>query len=500
MTLAVVLACTGALTVGTSRPAQADGAWMGFPIPKTKYADSGWIGGRSLGPAHAYRIQPRRLGFTTAYQRPRRVADLKGPEAGPSRRMTRRAAYVLANFGGYPEPIQAAATDAVVYHLLVGGGYRIGTGRGAERIRQSGESQEQIRAYARAMLRDSARHAGPYRIRLRAKPAQVGSTTKVTLRVRSATGRAMTGLPVRFRYPSASDATSFTDAKGRATAFFTVTAPGQTTVTARVSRLPHWKLFLRHPKAARASAVALAGRLASRRVRTRVLAAGAQSVSIANAAATIMTAQNLGGSYTVSGGTGTRAVTARVFGPFDTASTSCSGTPAFSDASSIEADGTRRLPIWPPQRSGYYVWEVAVGGNQGSAAARVCGAAVRVRTQAGLTQSRPAGQCCHQVAVGEGFRVHVRSTGFDRAETHTVTSRLYGPYAARDKVSCGAGKHLGSKDVTANLSGNKEFDMPAVVINASGRTGWYGWKSTLSTGTLIVGKTTGCGVVYQVTG
>ena len=42
-----------------------------------------------------------------------------------SRRATARAEWVLSKYGGYKDARQAAAVDAVVYHLLVGGRWRI---------------------------------------------------------------------------------------------------------------------------------------------------------------------------------------------------------------------------------------------------------------------------------------------------------------------------------------------------------------------------------------
>jgi len=94
--------------------------------------------------------------------------------------------------------------------------------------------------------------------------------------------------------------------------------------------------------------------------------------------------------------------------------------------------------------------------------------------------------------------VTVRISGFDRAETHTVTSMLYGPYTSKDNVTCADSRRVAGHNQTRQVTGNGDFNMPNTVISSSAGVGWYGWKSVLASGDLILGGTSRCGVLYQV--
>lgn len=496
--LAAVLALTvvaQAITMVGAEAAAAGGRWAGYPIKTTKYADSSWIGGRGVGGQHVYRIEPRKLNVKSKYRPAVAVADLNGSKAKPSARRTSVAACVLSTYGNRKDRIQSAAVDAVTYHLLRGGKWRISKARGAQRIHQAGQSKY-VRSYAKSMLAACNKMAGPYRVSMTSTTAAVGSATKVTYTIKSANGVGVANVPVTFSYGGATPV-SYTDSTGSATAYFTVTQSGLTTATARADRVPEWRLAVRTATNKRASAVAVAGQLTSVTSSTTVRASGSQSVSVANAVAALRVGQLLGGTYTIAGGAGTRTVTRSYYGPFDTSASNCTSPRPYSSSTSTSSNGRSALPSWLPPKSGYYRAGVTVGGNDLSTTASACGAPVRVMKQAAIAQDRPAGRS-RQVKVGEGFNVTVQVSGFDRAEGHTVVSRLYGPFADKDNARCTEAKRVSSKNQSRNVSGNGDYAMGKAVITAKANTGWYVWQTTLSSGDLIAGGTSSCGVLYEV--
>ncbi|MBU2698556.1 Ig-like domain-containing protein [Pimelobacter sp. 30-1] len=495
VTVALTLALVTEGIRAASAEAAAGGAWAGYRIKAGKQADSAWIGGRKVGGQRVYRIEPTKRNVKSGYGEPATVADLNGAKAKPSARRTSVAACVLATYGARKDNIQAAAVDATTYHLLKGGKWRITKARGAQRIRQAGSSKY-VRSYAKTMLANCGRLAGPYPVSMSSTTAPVGSATKVVFTIKSATGHGLANVPVTFSYGGSSPV-AYTDSSGTATTYFNVTTAGVTRATARADRVPEWRLTVRSPKNKRASKVAVAGRLAAVEASTPVRASGAQTVVVANGSATLRVGQPLAGTYTVDGGSGTRTVARSAYGPFDTSATNCNAPRAYTSSTSMSSNGRFALPSWLPPKSGYYRWGVAVTGNELSTAASTCGASVRVIKQAAVAQDRPAGRS-RTVKVGQGFDVDVVVSGFDRAEGHSLVSRLYGPFVNKDNARCVESKRVASKNQTRNVSGNGKVNMGNAAISSSANTGWYVWQTTLSTGDLVAGATSACGVLYEV--
>lgn len=474
--------------------AAATRRWAGFAIRSNGHADGGWLGGRTLGDgARVYRLQPRKGAAESAYRSARRTTNLAGRHA-PGATATRRAAWILSRYGTYHDDYQSAAVDVAVYALLAGGPWRMGHPRAAARLRQSGYAAY-VRPLARTMLDRSRRQAGPYTATLTASRATVGSSTRVSLRVRTRGGTPLAGARVTFGFPGQRFQRTFTDKGGRATAYFSAVA-GRTRVTATITHVPEWRLHVRAPLKRGASAVAVAGRHATLVARATAVGVSPQAVSVANTRVTIRTGAALAGSYTVTGGYGTRTATLAVYGPAASAPVACSGAPAYTGTQGVDSAGSRSLPAYRPARSGYYAWRAAVSGNDTSTPAAACGAAVRVQRPSRIGQYR-VGKAA--VAVGRPFRVGVRISGFDRRETHTVTSTLYGPFKKGSGVRCWASKVAAGHAVTATVTGSTSRAMPPTTINRAKNAGYYGWRSSLSAGNLIRGSRSGCGVVVHVT-
>ena len=198
LVLATVLLGAGPLVAG---PAVVAGSashsvkrWAGYEIPRTGGAAGGWIGGYEIGDTPIFLITPTREPNRQGYQRARVVDDLSG-RRGATRAETKRAAWILSKYGGYRDATQAAAVDASVYAVLVGGRWSTTGVRGARRIHEAPEWATVLR-FARIMLKQSRLHAGQYRARLKATNADAGGTIEATVKVTDGHGRPAAGLPV----------------------------------------------------------------------------------------------------------------------------------------------------------------------------------------------------------------------------------------------------------------------------------------------------------------
>ena len=230
--------------------------WSGYAIRATGDADGGWIGGYRVGRTSLYVVTPTRSPNRAGFETPREVDDLAGRTA--SRSETQRAAWILSKYGAYRDATQAAAVDATVYHLLVGGKWQLGSARGARRIRQSGDPASVAR-FARIMLRQSRASAGAYTARLVASSADVGGAVAVTLSVVDGHGRPAAGLPVTLAMSGAAATTSVTGDDGRAVGRFPATVRGWQEVTATVRNVPDHRLHVWPPEKSGQAAAAEGG-------------------------------------------------------------------------------------------------------------------------------------------------------------------------------------------------------------------------------------------------
>lgn len=475
-----------ALILSTVAPADAATRPVGFKIAKTGKASGGWIGSYTYGKHVAYRIDPARKSIRTTYGRPLVTADLHARKA-PSASATQRAAYILSVYGHRGGRDQRAAVDASVQQLLTGGRWNVKGRHGAKRIRQTRTHARTIRSYSRQMMAAANAKAGAHAITVAAGGANAGGGAPVTATVTNArTRKPIAGKLVRFTYRGATTA-AYTDSRGVARATVSGVPAGLSTVTATAVDLPEWRLNLRYPKRSKATRLALAGQRVSISGRATIGGTSAQTITIANATSLRRVGQALAGTYTITGGTGDRDVTRRVYGPFASSSNTCER-PVPHSSTAVSGGGTTALPAFAPTTSGYYRWGVEAASNALTLAASACGAPVRVQRQASVSQYRPEG-LDYSVKVGQPWRVGVTVAGFDRAESHTITSRVYGPYSSSDAIKCVESKRVGGKNQTRNITGNGSWSMGAVTMS---QPGYYGWQTTLSSGELILGGVTGC--------
>jgi hypothetical protein len=349
------------------------------------------------------------------------------------------------------------------------------------------------------MLRQSTQRHGPYRTTLAARRVPVGDQTTVTVRIQNKQGLGpvitgqQRGLAADVTYSGARTRTVYLNNRGVGRVYFRAAA-GRTPITAVVHTVPDTALLLRRPDNAAASQVAVAGHHRTLRLRGYGLGVSTQSVTIANSAPSVLVGEPLQGTYTVSGLSGAETVDHAVYGPFSSSATSCTGTPLLTAEATISSNGTLPLPPWEPARTGYYVWQVVAGGNSTTRAARACGTAYLTRRNTRTDQSRVG--TTTTVRIGHAFGVDIVVSGFDRRETHTAYTRLYGPFVHKDNVRC-TSTHL-FRTLPTSIRNNNEWKK-ATVVNSPDNTGYYVFRTTLDAGTFMRGSASRCGITVQVT-
>ncbi len=447
-----------------------------------------WIGAHQIGALRVYRSR-----VTRPVGRDYAPAKTRG---GSAARM--RAAYILSRYGNRGGPAQAAAVDAALQDLLHPARLGLKGRAGSRRIRELPRRRRStVRRLARQLVRIAKTDAGSYTATISTATDSVPAGTGSRLRIMVAgTGaRAPGGVSVQVRY-GRSVQTVHTGPDGTARVVLDTLAGAQR-ATAVVSGLPEWRLH-RMRSIGRGSPMLVAGRTATLTASTTVIGSTTQGVGVRNNGSSILVGASMGGSYTVTGGTGSRTVNNQVIGPSGTTTVSCTAaTSPYTVGSVVSGPGTYPLPGYRPTQTGYYAWRSSLGGNRFTAAVRTCGPVVRVQRRAAIGQTRNAGADA-KVRRGHEFDVDVKVSGFDRSEAHTVTSQAYGPFSRRNKVACTSSSKLW-KRVARSVSGNGTFDMPNVVPGNQAFVGkWFGWRSTLSAGNFMLGASSSCGVAFKV--
>ena len=486
--LVVVVLCAACL-VGVAPAAPAAPSddrphrWSGYAIPANGEADGGWIGGYRVGTTPVFVTTPARSPNTAGYGPPRFVDDAPGRVT--SRSETARAAWILSKYGDYRDATQAAAVDASVYHLLAGGRWRIGSARGARRIRQTGDPAS-VRRFARIMLRQSRASAGAYTARLVTSGADVGGTMGVTLTVLDGHGGPAAGLPVTLEMSGAAPRMAVTGDDGRAVARFVASARGWQDVAARL-RVPEHRLVMRSPDRDGQAAAAEGGARRQLVVAASAPVRGPQTLSLAADPGQLVIGSTARVVATIGGGDATRTAAAALHGPFASAAAAhCSGAAVSSVSAPVSGDGAYALPGVTPSAGGYYAWRVTVDGTATSIPVATCGATARVRGRASLTVAAPAA-----VARFDVVSAQVTVSGLPFGGPVDVTTSLFGPY---DNVTqaC-SGNH---RDVHQRRPGNGTFTSQSFQVD---EPGWYAWRSSLPEGDLWLGATSACGAVGAVT-
>ncbi len=377
------------------------------------------MGGYKIGDTPIFVVTPTKRPNRRGYEATHVVANLD-QSRGASRRATSRAAWVLSKYGGYRDARQAAAVDAVVYHLLVGGRWRIDHHRGAARIRHSGDPAT-VRSYAKVMLEQSRKFAGIYRVTVTATSADVGGTIEATVNVTARHDRPAAGLPVAVSAPGAATVNAVTGDDGRAVAHFPATQQGWQDITASVGQVPEHRLYLRRP-VKRGQAAAVEGGV-RRTVDASVLTAvrGPQTMSLQATPEILVVGGPAAVTAAIAGDGSPRAATAALHGPFPSASAAvCSGSPVGTTTTTVTGDASYRLPAIAPSAGGFYAWRVTVDGTATSMPVSACGAVTKVRARTTTTDPQPAHRDAGRPRAGPGDRVGVTVPGFGPRDRHAL--------------------------------------------------------------------------------
>jgi len=470
----------------------ADRTAIGYRIPVDGTAGGGWIGARKVWPRLVYRVDPGARRVRTPGFRPaRRVGILDGSGSRTvTRRDTARAAYLLSAYGSRRDHrAQNAAVEVAVDHLLVGGRYARHGSRTLARMRQTGDAAE-IGFLADYMLRDSRDFAGPYRVRITHRGADLNGYARIRLRVTAnISGKPFSTLPVIVTIAGKRPRIRETDGDGRVEVSWHATRAGLLDVRVRVKEVPETRLLVRTPTRQGASRVAIAG-VKRMLVRHAFVPVRALPTVTATQPAMVRVGATTSGVLTVRHGVDSpRTAAVRLFGPFaSSAAAVCSGTAYDAETVTVSADGDYPLPAVPIADPGYFVWNVSVAANTVNAAASTCGTPFVSRTVPKLTIKVPRAR----TTLGNSVRAWWTVAKLPPDFAGDLTIRLYGPFADADHVSCSG---TTSRSATVALTGP---DSGWTRTYTPTRSGLYAWRTTLPGTEFSMPAATVCGGAFTM--
>jgi hypothetical protein len=360
--------------------------WSGYRIEPTGKASGGWIGARRWGRKGPviYRIDPAASAGYTRYQPGRWVDRLKGkgPRYAADPRATARAAWIVSKYGTYRYDIQSAAVDAALLHLLARHRWTTGGDLGSRRIRQTDEPTL-VRRFARIMIRDSSRRAGPYAVRVRQRnTAVIGEPVQLAIHVVVArNGRPLPYVPVRVRTPDGVTHLGETSKTGRIAMTYQSPPAGATPIQLTVAEAPETRLRVLRPRRWSASRAVVAGQKGLVIGRGVVYVKARPTVAVTTDDRRIRAGNKSKGRFRLVGSAEAWPRTAAVtlHGPFTHSEYAKCGIRTTRNGQVRVTDaGTYALPRFTLRQKGYYVWQVQVPGNRVNLAAGDCGGKFRV--------------------------------------------------------------------------------------------------------------------------
>ena len=361
--------------------------WAGYRIDRTGKASGGWIGARRRGREGPiiYRVDPAASARSTGYHDGRWVHRLrgKGPHrSGAGRKATSRAAWIVSKYGTYRYDVQSAAVDAALLHLLARHRWTLRGALGAPRIRQSDEPTL-VRKFARIMLDDSRRLAGPYTVRVRQKNvAVIGDPVQLAIRVVVArNGRPLPFVPVRVRTPDGTTDAGTTGEDGRVGVTYEEPVAGATSIEIRVARVPETRLRVLAPRRKSASRVVIAGQKGPLTGHGVVYVKARPRVAVTTDEWRIRKGTRTKGRFRLvdSAEEWPRTATVTVHGPFTHRDNARCGVRTIRTGQTrVTAAGYYAQPRFTLHKQGYYVSNVLVPGNRVNLSASDCGGKFRV--------------------------------------------------------------------------------------------------------------------------
>ena len=471
-----------AVADATSSAPDRPGRWAGYEISRDGHADGGWIGGYLVDRRPVFVTTPTKEPNRRGYRSARLVDDLGG-RRGATHAETARTAWILSKYGGYRDAAQAAAVDASVYDLLVGGRWRTTGERGSRRIHQADEWVT-VQRFARIMLKQSRQHAGPYRAVVAATNTDVGGTLAATVTVTDGRGRPAAGLPVTIATAGAAEIDAVTGDDGRAVTRFAASQPGWHRITATVRNVPEHRLHLRLPIRPGQAAAAEGGIRRTLVASTQAAVRGAQALGLQASPAAVLAGSAARVTATVTGDGTLRPATGTLHGPFGSASAAqCAGPTVGTVTTKVSADGDYTLPSLVAGDPGYYVWEVAVDGTPTALPVTACGAVTTVKAVAtvSLTALVP------EMQPGNA-EVRVGLSGLPRFPAVSVTLSVRGPYPTQQELTAAGCSGAIATSVDQKMNGDAVVTLYPYVD----QSGWYALQATVPPGELRQGSQSAC--------
>lgn len=470
-------------TVAAGSTSHAAERWAGYQIPRTGDAAGGWIGGYRIGDTPIFLITPTREPNRQGYQRARVVNDLSG-RRGATHVETKRAAWILSKYGGYRDATQAAAVDASVYAVLVGGRWSTTGARGARRIHDTPDSATVLR-FARIMLKQSRLHAGQYHARVKATNADAGGTIEATVTVTDGHGRPAAGLPVTVAAAGAETVEAVTGDNGKAVTRFAVPQPGSPRITATVRQVPEHRLHLRVPVRRGQAAAAEGGVRRTLVASTRAAVRGSQALGLQASPATLLVGSATQVTASVTGDGTPRSAAGTLYGPFGSVSAAqCAGPAVGTVTKVVSADGVYAFPALKPGAAGYYVWRVTVVGTPTALPVAACGAVTTVKAVANVavTALNP------DFAAPDQAQVRVALSGLPHLPAVDVTLNVFGPYDTPETLATASCSGAIATSVNQKMNGDASVTLSPYIDEG----GWYALQATVPPGELRQGSQSSC--------
>lgn len=378
----------------------ADRAFLGYAIPRTKKAASGFIGSRRLGPTVVYRTDPRRKVPIGGFERAVWTSNFRASGGRPVGRARTACAAQLLSVGRTQtlpklKRLQAAGIDVAIQHLLYGGAFRHHGYAQRQRTNQVAKGST-IRAFAQNLIEDFCPLSGPYTVTLVAdrQSVDLGGEVVYTAGVRSASGAPIanarlvitpaTGAPVLLR----------TDEGGDAQLTVTASRPGPFSTSLVTRKLPQVQVRYLVPRRRGASRVVVAGlEQGDAYPRTRTTAVRARPTVTLDPDRPVKRGTAFRLRFALRDAyPGARAAVLQVVGPIETAPDPVdpsprAAAPDCTDGKVIRATrvtvSSNRTYTSPPlklQRSGLYLWRVTVPGSTYNQRVSTCGGGFSVRS------------------------------------------------------------------------------------------------------------------------
>ncbi len=482
-------------TLVTAAPAEAargpaDPPRTGFRVRADGTAAGGWFGSRTASRRAVFRIDPgagpRAGGFRDGGWR----SDLRG--SGPvdvDRWRVRRAAWLVSKYGTYDSDAQAAAVEAALDALLVGGAHRLDGPATRRRLRQTGVGDSVV-ALARYMLDASRTLAGPYRARVTTTGGDLGEHTRIRVVVTAArSGDPVAHLPVRVRVDGRSLHRE-TDDHGAVTVTPLARVAGPRPVTVSVSRVPSDRLFVRRPIRPGGSRIVVAGRKIVLTRRTSVAVRALPTVRVTTAQVRTVADPVPGTVHLADGYPSRRQAELTLHGPFGLDETPACDRALRTATLPVAADGSYPVPDLTVSAAGLYRWEVAVPADAFNAAATQCGQQVLLKAAPSLKVDAVEAA----VDPGGDARARVRAADLPPGYARDAVVRLYGPFVARSAVRCSADREVRRREVAVTAP-STTATTSAVTLS---RPGFYAWRATLPGTQLAVRSASRCGATGSI--